>query len=51
MARYQPVDTQSNYYPIDIAAQLRSGTFEHVLHHLLDEARRSDAVRRAVSER
>ena len=38
MARYKPVDTQPKFVAIDLAAQLLPGTFEHALHHLLDQA-------------
>lgn len=38
MARYRPVDTQPKLIPIDLAAQLLPGTFEHALHHLLEQA-------------
>jgi len=38
MARYKPVDTQPEFVAIDLAAQLLPGTFEHALHHLLEQA-------------
>lgn len=38
MARYKPIDTQPKFLPVDLAAQLLPGTFEHALHHLLDHA-------------
>jgi hypothetical protein len=38
MARYRPVDTQPTFVAIDLAAQLLPGTFEHALHHLLEQA-------------
>ncbi|GAB1342128.1 IS1182 family transposase [Gemmatimonas sp.] len=38
MARYRPVDTQPKLIPIDLAAQLLPGTFEHALQHLLEQA-------------
>lgn len=38
MARYKPVDTQPKFVAIDLAAQLLPGTFEHALHHLLEQA-------------
>ncbi|MCA2992734.1 IS1182 family transposase [Gemmatimonas sp.] len=38
MARYRPVDPQPKLIPIDLAAQLLPGTFEHALHHLLEQA-------------
>ena len=36
MARYQDVDTQPRFLPIDLARQLPPGSFEHALNHLLD---------------
>ena len=38
MARYKLVDTQPKFVAIDLAAQLLPGTFEHALHHLLEQA-------------
>ena len=38
MARYKFIDTQPKFLPIDLAAQLLPGTFEHALHHLLEHA-------------
>jgi transposase len=38
MARYKHVDTQPKLLPVDLAAQLLPGTFEHALHHLLEHA-------------
>ena len=38
MARYKHIDTQPKLIPIDLAAQLLPGTFEHALNHLLDHA-------------
>jgi len=38
MARYKYIDTQPKLIPVDLAAQLLPGTFEHALHHLLDHA-------------
>jgi hypothetical protein len=38
MARYRPVDTQPKFVAIDLAAQLLPCTFEHAVHHLLDQA-------------
>ncbi len=38
MARYKYIDTQPKLMPIDLAAQLLPGTFEHALNHLLDHA-------------
>ncbi|MCA0377810.1 MAG: IS1182 family transposase [Gemmatimonadetes bacterium] len=38
MARYKPFDTQPKFIPVDLAAQLLPGTFEHALHHLLAHA-------------
>jgi transposase len=38
MARYQFIDTQPKFLPVDLAAQLLPGTFEHALHHLLEHA-------------
>jgi transposase len=38
MARYRPVDTQPTFVAIDLATQLLPGTFEHALHHLLEQA-------------
>lgn len=36
MARYKYIDTQPKLIPVDLAAQLLPGTFEHALNHLLD---------------
>jgi len=36
MARYKYIDTQPKLIPVDLAAQLRPGTFEHAPNHLLD---------------
>jgi len=33
MARYKPIDTQPKFLPINLAAQLLPGTFEHAVHH------------------
>ncbi len=38
MARHKPVDTQPRLVAIDLVAQLLPGTFEHALHHLLEQA-------------
>lgn len=38
MARYKPIDLQPKLIPVDLAAQLLPGTFEHALHHLLEHA-------------
>ena len=38
MARYKYIDTQPKLIPVDLAAQLLPGTFEHALNHLLDHA-------------
>lgn len=38
MARYKPIDTHPKLIPVDLAAQLLPGTFEHALHHLLEHA-------------
>jgi len=38
MARYKHVDTQPTFRPVELAAQLLPGTFEHALHHLLEHA-------------
>lgn len=38
MARYQYIDTQPWLLAVDIAKQLRPGTFEYALHHLLSGA-------------
>lgn len=38
MARYKYIDTQPRLLPVDLAAQLLPGTFEHALHHLLEHA-------------
>ncbi len=51
MARYNYIDTQPKLIPVDLAAQLLPGTFEHALNHLLGPRRRPFAFRRAVSER
>lgn len=36
MARYKYVDTSPRFLPVDLARQLRTGTFEYALNHLLD---------------
>jgi transposase len=36
MHRYKEIDTRPKFIPVDLAAQLLPGTFEHVLNHLLD---------------
>ncbi len=33
--QYKPFDTQPKLIPVDLAAQLFPGTFEHALHHVL----------------
>ena len=38
MARYKHIDTQPKFLPVDLARQLLPGTFEHAVHHLLEEA-------------
>ena len=38
MARYKHVDTGPRLVPVDLAAQLLPGTFEHAAHHLLSGA-------------
>ncbi len=38
MTRYKPDDTQPKFVAVDLAAQLLPGTFEHALHHLLEQA-------------
>lgn len=38
MARYQPIDTNPRLLPVNLAAQLLPGTFEHAVDHLLDHA-------------
>lgn len=38
MARYKYIDTISRVLPVDLARQLRPGTFEHTVNHLLDHA-------------
>jgi hypothetical protein len=38
MARYEHVDTQPGFLPVDLAAQLLPGSFEHALRHLLEHA-------------
>lgn len=38
MARCRPVDAQPKFVAIDLVAQLLPGTFEHALHHLLEQA-------------
>ncbi|MEP6780105.1 MAG: transposase, partial [Gemmatimonadaceae bacterium] len=35
MARYKYIDTNPRLVPVNLAAQLLPGTFEHALHHLL----------------
>jgi transposase len=36
MARCKPIDTNPRLLPINLAAQLLPGTFEHAVHHLLE---------------
>ena len=36
MARYKYIDTNPRFLAVDLAQQLRPGTFEHALNHLLD---------------
>jgi transposase len=36
MARYKLIDSSPRLLPVDLAAQLAPGTFEHALDHLLD---------------
>ena len=38
MARYKYIDTSPRFLPVDLAAQLLPGTFEHAAHHLLNGA-------------
>ena len=38
MARYKPIDTNPRLLPVNLAAQLLPGTFEHAVDHLLDRA-------------
>jgi len=38
MARYKFIDTSPKLLPVDLAAQLLPGTFEHALNHLLEHA-------------
>ena len=38
MARYKFIDTSPRLLPVDLAAQLLPGTFEHAAHHLLAHA-------------
>ena len=35
MARYKHIDTNPRFLAVDLAAQLRPGTFEHAVHHLV----------------
>jgi hypothetical protein len=36
MARYKHIDASPRFLPIDLTKQLRPGTFEYALNHLLD---------------
>lgn len=36
MARYKHIDTSPRFLPVDLTRQLRPGTFEYALNHLLD---------------
>lgn len=36
MARYKHIDTSPRFLPVDLTRQLRPGTFEYALSHLLD---------------
>ena len=38
MARYKAIDTNPRLLPVNLAAQLLPGTFEHAVDHLLDHA-------------
>ncbi len=38
MARDKHIDTSPRFLPVDLAAQLLPGTFEHAAHHLLARA-------------
>jgi transposase len=38
MARYKHIDTNPRFLAVDLAQQLRPGTFEYALNHLLDHA-------------
>ena len=38
MARYKPIDTNPRLLPVNLAAQLLPGTFEHAVDHLLEHA-------------
>ena len=38
MARYQHIDTNPRFRPVDLARQLWPGTFEHALNHRLEPA-------------
>ena len=38
MARYKYIDTHPRLLAVDLSRQLRPGTFEHALNHLLDHA-------------
>ena len=38
MARHKYIDTQPKLIPVDLSRQLRPGTFEQALNHLLDHA-------------
>ncbi len=38
MARYKYIGTNPRFLAVDLAQQLRPGTFEHALNHLLDHA-------------
>ena len=51
MARYTYIDTNPRFLAVDLAQQLRPGTFEHALNHLHGPCNRSLALRCAVSER
>ena len=37
MARYKHIDTNSKFLPVDLARQLRPGTFEYALNYLLEQ--------------
>lgn len=37
MARYKPIDTNPRLLPVNLAAQLLPGTFEHAVDHLLEQ--------------
>lgn len=37
MARYKAIDTSPRFLAVDLEKQLLPGSFEHAVHHLIDQ--------------